>query len=395
MVFRPEEVTMLAFFRHIALATTLLLSLGVAPRAAQAQQPAFPLSITDDAGVSSTFAAPPQRIVSLSPGLTEITFAVGAGNRLVAVDSFSEYPPEAKTIQPRLITYPSPSIETIVSLRPDVVLSLAERDDDVAQIRRQGIPVLKLLPRDFDAAVRTIGVLGRLLLGNAAVADAIASDMLARRDAVVAAVADAPRPRVLEELDASEPDKPFVAGPNGFYGQLIDLAGGMNVFGDLPGDVAQVGAESIVERNPEVIILADADLPFNPQTPELVTARPGWATVSAVQNGAIYPVRGDLYATPGPRLILGLEALARLLHPDRFPKQVSRDRSQRLYSDCESRDGASCQPARIRRADRAARRCLALRRGIWCGAAATRRSAPDDAEPPHRAALRAHLAATG
>jgi iron complex transport system substrate-binding protein len=319
MVFRPEEVTMLAFFRHIALATTLLLSLGVAPYAAQAQVPAFPLTITDDAGVSSTFAAPPQRIVSLSPGLTEIAFAVGAGNRLVAVDSFSEYPPEAKTIQPRLITYPSPSIETIVSLRPDVVLSLAERDDDVAQIRRQGIPVLKLLPRDFDAAVRTIGVLGRLF-GNAAVADAIASDMLARRDAVVAAVADAPRPRVLEELDASEPDKPFVAGPNGFYGQLIDLAGGMNVFGDLPGDVAQVGAESIVERNPEVIILADADLPFNPQTPELVTARPGWATVSAVQNGAIYPVRGDLYATPGPRLILGLEALARLLHPDRFPE---------------------------------------------------------------------------
>jgi iron complex transport system substrate-binding protein len=300
MVFRPEEVTMLAFFRHIALATTLLLSLGVAPYAAQAQGPAFPITITDDAGVSSTFAAPPQRIVSLSPGLTEITFAVGAGNRLVAVDSFSEYPPEAKTIQPRLITYPSPSIETIVSLKPDVVLSLAERDDDVAQIRRQGIPVLKLLPRDFDAAVRTIGVLGRLF-GNAA-------------------VADAPRPRVLEELDASEPDKPFVAGPNGFYGQLIDLAGGMNVFGDLPGDVAQVGAESIVERNPEVIILADADLPFNPQTPELVTARPGWATVSAVQNGAIYPVRGDLYATPGPRLILGLEALARLLHPDRFPE---------------------------------------------------------------------------
>jgi iron complex transport system substrate-binding protein len=309
---------MLAFLRHIALATALLLSLGVAPYAAAAQQSAFPFSITDDAGVSTTFAAPPQRIVSLSPGLTEITFAVGAGNRLVAVDSFSEYPPEAKTIQPRLITYPSPSIETLVSLKPDVVLSLAERDDDIAQIRRQGIPVLKLLPRDFDATVRTIGVLGRLY-GNAEVANGIASDMLARRDAVVAAVADAPRPRVLEELDASEPDKPFVAGPNGFYGQLIDLAGGTNIFGDLPADFGQVGAESILERDPEIIILTDADLPFNPQTPELVAARPGWGTMTAVQNGAIYPVPGDLYATPGPRLILGLEALARLLHPDRFP----------------------------------------------------------------------------
>jgi iron complex transport system substrate-binding protein len=179
--------------------------------------------------------------------------------------------------------------------------------------------VLKLLPRDFDAAVHTISMLGRLY-GNSQVADGITTDMLARRDAVVAAVAGAERPRVYEELDASEPDKPFVAGPNGFYGQLIDVAGGINVFGDLPGDVGQVGAESIVERNPDVIILTDADLPFNPQTPEMVAARPGWDTITAVQNGAVYPVPGEIYSTPGPRLILGLEALARLLHPDRFPE---------------------------------------------------------------------------
>src|SRR6202171_6486656 len=131
---------------------------------AWAQQPAtaFPLTITDDAGVASTFAASPQRIVSLNPGLTEITFALGAGKRLVAVDSFSDYPPEAKSAQPRLTTYPSLSVETIVGLKPDVVLSLAERDEDLAQIRRQGIPVLKLFPRDFDATVQTILTLGRL-----------------------------------------------------------------------------------------------------------------------------------------------------------------------------------------------------------------------------------------
>ena len=161
-------------------------------------------------------------------------------------------------------------------------------------------------------------MLGRLF-GAADVADAIATDMRSRRDAVVAAVADAPRPRVYEELDASEPDKPFVAGPNGYYGQLIDVAGGANVFADLPGDVGQVGAEIIVARDPEIIILTDADLPFNPQTPEMVAARPGWGTITAVQNEAIYPVSGSLFATPGPRLIDGLEALAALLHPDRYP----------------------------------------------------------------------------
>jgi iron complex transport system substrate-binding protein len=126
---------------------------------------------------------------------------------------------------------------------------------------------------------------------------------------------------VYEELDASEPDKPFVAGPNGFYGQLIDLAGGTKVFGDLPGDVGQVGAETIVQRDPEIIILTDADLPFNPQTPEMVAARPGWSTITAVRNGAIYAVPAELYSTPGPRLVQGLEDLARLLHPDRFSNQ--------------------------------------------------------------------------
>jgi iron complex transport system substrate-binding protein len=306
--------------RTFALGVLATFALLVPPGLAQAYQPAtaFPLTITDDAGVTTTFAASPQRIVTLNPGLTEITFALGAGNRLVAVDSFSDYPPEAKNVQPRLTTYPSPSAETIVGLKPDVVLALAERDEDLAQIRRQGIAVVKLFPRDFDATVQTILTLGRLY-GAAENAQTIASDMLARRDAVTAAVADAPRPRVVEELDASEPDKPFVAGPNGFYGQLIDLAGGTNVFGDLPGDVAQVGAESIVERDPEIIILTDADLPFNSQTPEMVAARPGWDGITAVQNGAIYPVQAALYATPGPRLIDGLEALARLLHPDRFP----------------------------------------------------------------------------
>jgi ABC-type Fe3+-hydroxamate transport system substrate-binding protein len=85
------------------------------------------------------------------------------------------------------------------------------------------------------------------------------------------------------------------------------------------GELGQVGAESIVQRDPEVIVLTDADLPFNPQTPEMVAARPGWGAITAVKNGAVHVVPGALYSTPGPRLAQGLEDLARLLHPDRFP----------------------------------------------------------------------------
>lgn len=309
-----------ALSRSLAVLTLALAPLGHAH--AQSNPGDFPLTITDDGGTTTTFAAPPQRVISLNPGLTEITFALGHGDALVAVDSYSDYPPEAKDIQPRLNTYPDPSIETIVSLHPDLVLSLADRDEDLALIRQQGIPVLKLFPKNFDAAVQTIRTLGQLY-GSPDAGDAVATDMTTRRDAVLAAVADAPRPRVYEELDASEPDKPFVAGPNGFYGQLIDLAGGTNIFGDLPGDSAQVGAESVIQRDPEVIILTDADLPFNPQTPDMVAARPGWSTITAVRNSAIYAVPGELYSTPGPRLVEGLEDLAHLLHPDLVPANTA------------------------------------------------------------------------
>src|SRR5438270_849370 len=148
------------FRSTVVLSLLLLLSTGAT--VARAQSTDFPLAITDDSGTTTTFIAPPQRIVSLNPGLTEITFALGHGDQLVAVDTYSDYPPEAKDIPTRLNTYPSPSIETIVSLNPDLVLSLADRDEDVAQIRGQGIPVLKLFPKNFDDAVAAIQTLGRL-----------------------------------------------------------------------------------------------------------------------------------------------------------------------------------------------------------------------------------------
>jgi iron complex transport system substrate-binding protein len=308
-----------AILRFLALATLLLLPSGASVAHAQSQPAGFPLRVTDDSGASTTLAAPPSRVVSLNPGLTEITFALGHGDSLVGVDSYSNYPPEAGTIQPRLTAFPNPSVEAIVALQPDLVLTLAESDDVIAQLRAQGIPVVKMFPRDYDATVEDVRTLGQIY-GSPDAGEALATDMTSRRDAVVAAVAGAPRPRVYEELDASQPGMPFAAGPNGFYGQLIELAGGTNIFADLPGDVGRVGAESIVQRDPEVIILTDSDLPFNPQSPDMVRARPGWSVITAVQNGSIYPVPGSLYSTPGPRLALGLEDLARILHPDRFPQ---------------------------------------------------------------------------
>ncbi|MGI8850369.1 MAG: ABC transporter substrate-binding protein [Acidimicrobiales bacterium] len=248
---------------------------------------------------------------------TETVFALGAGDRLVAVDNYSDSPAEAQQVQPRLNTYPTLSIETVVSLKPDLVLALVEKDDVVAQLRQQGVPVLTLFPRAFDATTREITMLGQVL-GAPERGAALAAEMQARRAAVEEAVAGAERPTLFYEMDASDPARPFAAGPNGFYGQLVELAGATNVFNDLPGDFAQVSAESIIARDPQLIILSDGYAPYSPQTPAMVAARPGWDQITAVQHGAVYAVQADLFSRPGPRLADGLESLAYLVHPDRF-----------------------------------------------------------------------------
>jgi iron complex transport system substrate-binding protein len=253
----------------------------------------------------------------LNPGHTETVFALGASDRLVAVDSFSDYPAEAQQVQPRLETYPTVSVETIVGLKPDLVLSLVERDDVLNQIRQQGIPVLKLLPRDYDATTREIAQLGQVL-GVPERGAQLAAEMQQRKQRIVDLVGDAPKPSLFYELDASDPTRPFAAGPNGYYGQIANIAGATNIFSDLPADFGQVSAESVISRNPELIILADAYEPFNPQTPALVAARPGWDQIAAVRNGTVYAVQADIFSRASPRLADGLEALAYLVHPDRF-----------------------------------------------------------------------------
>jgi iron complex transport system substrate-binding protein len=300
------------------LTLVLTLVLAVLPlHAAAAQEAGFPFTITDDSGVKTTFTAPPKRIVSLSPGHTETVFALGGGDRLVAVDSFSNYPAEAERVEPRLVTYPTVSVETVVALKPDLVLSLVEKDDVLSQLRQQNIPTLKLLPRDFDSTSREIADLGRIL-GMPDRGNTLASQMQARKQRVMDTVADAPRPTLFYELDASDPTRPFAAGPNGYYGQIADLAGAVNIFNDLPSDFGQVSSESVISRNPQLIILADAYEPYSPQTPALVAARAGWDQIAAVQDGAVYAVQADLFSRPSPRLADGLEALAYLVHPERF-----------------------------------------------------------------------------
>jgi iron complex transport system substrate-binding protein len=132
-------------------------------------------------------------------------------------------------------------------------------------------------------------------------------------------VRDAPRPKIFIELDATDSNRPFTAGPGSFIGALIQLAGGENVASSSRVAWPQFSLEELIRADPDLIILGDALVPVNPQTPAAVALRPGWNGLRAVRRGTIYSIETDVVSRPGPRVVEGLELLARLFHPNLFP----------------------------------------------------------------------------
>ena len=291
------------------------------PAAASA---AAPIAVTDDAGRTVRLPGAPSRVVSLAPSHTEAVYAMGLGDRLVAVNEWSDYPPEARA-KPQVRGL-RPSLEQIVALRPDLILFVGGMGDLVSQFEAQGLPVLVLAPRDLEGVYHGIDLLGAAL-GAPERARAITRAMRGRVAAVRARVAGARRPRVFYEVDAADPVRPFTAGPGTFIHELLELAGAENVAAGARGAWPQISLEQILRADPEIIILGDAIAVNNPQTPETVLRRPGWEWVTAVRRRAIHAVDGNLVSRPGPRIVEGLEALARMLHPDRFadPRPATRN----------------------------------------------------------------------
>jgi iron complex transport system substrate-binding protein len=272
---------------------------------------AFPLTVTDDLGRQVTIPAPPQRIVSLAPSNTEILFALGLDERVVAVDAWSDYPPAAQE-KPEVGDYVNPDLEQIVAINPDLVLATAVHEATVLpQLEDLRIPTVVLEPTTLDEVLADIALVGEAA-GVGDTATALICAFEDRVAAVESAVAGASAPRVFFELGPEL----YTAGPGSFVDDLIARAGGENIVAEGQGPWPQMSAEALITADPEVILLADHEAGV---TPESVKARPGWQEVSAVREDRIVTLDSDLVARPGPRLVDGLEEIARALHPDRFP----------------------------------------------------------------------------
>lgn len=277
---------------------------------------AYPLTLTDDAGREVTLAADPQRIVSLAPSNTEIACALDACKELVGVTDFDDYPPEVSEVED-VVVFAQVDVEKVVAAEPGLVLAAGNELTPTAvieQLTQAGLTVLVLYPESLDEVYADIELVGEALDAQVAARDLV-DDMRIRVEAVQHAVADADRPRTFYEVSIFE-GTIYTAGAGSFIASLIDTAGGDPITGD-PNSTA-ISLEDLVAADPELILLGDAAYDAT-ITPESVAARQGWMEMTAVRDGRILPMPEDVLITrPGPRIVEGLEALARAIHPDRF-----------------------------------------------------------------------------
>jgi iron complex transport system substrate-binding protein len=272
---------------------------------------AFPATITDFQNRPVTIAKRPERIVSIGPSITEFLFALGAGPRVVGVDDFSDEPAAAKQVEK--VGGIKVNFEKIVSLKPDLVLSVKFSDGTIERLASAGLLVLVVDPQTTGDVARTAVLLGRGVGGDG---EAMARDIQKRVDDVRSkASAAASKPRVYHEIDASDPTRIFTVGPGSYIHDLIEIAGGQNIAARATSAYPQLSAEEILRGDPEIIVLAAADYSAKP---EQVVARSGWAGLTAVKNNRIVSIAPNLINRPGPRVGEAAEAYARLVHPELF-----------------------------------------------------------------------------
>lgn len=276
------------------------------------------VTLTDGSGRTVSLRLPAQRVVSLAPSNTEVLFAVGAGGQVAGRDSFSDYPPAAKNVPDIGGGMGTLNLELILSKKPDLVLaSPLTPPEQIADLEKANLTVYVVPnPKTFDDLYANLETVGKLT-GHDTDAATLVASLKARVKAVTDKVANvSTRPMVYYELDATDPTAPYTSGPDTFVDLLIRTAGGQNFGSILKGDWVQVSVEALLTKQPDYIVLGDYT--YGGVTPEQVKARAGWDALSAVKNNKVFTFDDNTVSRPGPRLVDGLEAMAKLLHPELF-----------------------------------------------------------------------------
>jgi iron complex transport system substrate-binding protein len=258
----------------------------------------------DDRGVAVQIAAPPRRVVSLAPSLTEIVYLLGRQEILAGVTRYCNFPPAASSL-PKVGGVSDPDVERIVALSPDLVLCTTDGNprEKVRTLEELGIPCFAVSPQDLEGVFASIRRLG-ILLSAAGRAEAEADALRLRADRVRAAGRGerGAAPRVLFAVSTSPV---IAAGAGTFMDELVRISGGVNVAAGLSGRYPRLSVEDLVSLRPDIVFLAG--MAGVEKFPEEVTR---WKEVPAFRDGALVTLDGDIVTRPGPRLVAALEQVS-------------------------------------------------------------------------------------
>ena len=261
-------------------------------------------------------AQSPQRIISLVPALTEMLFTMGAGAQVVAVSSYDEDPPQVKSL-PRVGALLDPDVERILSLKPDLVITYGSQVDLQAQLTRAGIPMFDYRHGGLSAILETMRALG-VRTGHSGEAEAAAREIEARLAAVRARTSGSPKPRTLLVFGRERGTlrNIYASGGRGFLHDMLEAAGGTNIFADIDRESVQATTELILTRAPEVILeVRSADISTEAEAAKEATSWAPLASVPAVRQKRVIVLTGKGLTVPGPRVAGVVEQMARALHP--------------------------------------------------------------------------------
>lgn len=266
-------------------------------------------TVVDGLGREIRIQAPPKRIISLAPSVTEMLFALGLGNQVVGVTSYCDFPEQAK-LKEKVGDTLNPNLERLIALKPDLVVitTASQLERLTQQLHNQNIPVYVVNPQTVRGIADSIFELGTAT-GASVQGENLRDEMLRRINAVETRGKDLPKPKVLYVLQAA----PLItAGRNTFITDLIRLAGGESISADEPTDYPQLSRETAIARAPEVIV---APASHGTELVKESDLRRDFAVTPALKANRIVRVNPDWVDRPGPRIVYGLEQLAEGLHP--------------------------------------------------------------------------------
>jgi iron complex transport system substrate-binding protein len=285
--------------------------------------PSLPVSVTDDTNTVITLTSYPNRIISLAPSTTEMLFGLGLQSKIVGLVTYSGYDqPIQDAIKNQNITtvgtFSKVNTELVTGLQPDLIIASGSYQQALAtKFAEQGKTTVILNPTKFSEILADIRLLGKLT-GTDSNATTLVNSMQSRVDAVVNQTANLKKSGVYVEYYFDKTGYSSY-GADSYINELIGMAGGVNVFAGFKGQYVTTSTEEIVKANPSIIVISNGVMSqLAGLTPDSLRARDGWSTISAVQNNKIYEVKENLLTLWGPRIVDGLEALAKVIHSEVF-----------------------------------------------------------------------------